>query len=367
MTKLTKSLKADLPALAELLRSKGKNNDSILAHINPREAALLKRHGGSGDINPDTGLPQFDDGDATLTEIGVSPEQQNAPLPSDQTAFNQAQQYFDSTPSTTAQSNQAQGLVDTGGKPSGLGDYSLASGVPTVGLGQTGVAGGTGQGLADTGVSPLYTGAIQTGQELANLPYSSALGPTSQTALSQATTQGPTPSTLGNIGGALGNVSSTTLLKALGLGGLGLLGARNANVAGAQNQAATAQQQAIAQPYQAQGQEMIGAAQRGELTPQSQQAYQAAMAQANQAMANRGGVGQAQMQQQMANLYNQLLQNQYTYGLQVAQIGDNIALGAIRSGLQLDKSLQQTTQNFYTQLAAIASGSVIGGTKQGVA
>ena len=112
---------------------------------------------------------------------------------------------------------------------------------------------------------------------------------------------------------------------------------------------------------------MIGAAQRGELTPQSQQAYQAAMAQSNQAMAGRGGVGQQQQQQQMAALYNQLLQNQYTYGLQVAQIGDNIQIGAITSGLQLDRSLQQTTQNFYTQLAAIASGTAIGGTRQGVA
>jgi hypothetical protein len=69
------------------------------------------------------------------------------------------------------------------------------------------------------------------------------------------------------------------------------------------------------------------------------------------------------VQQQMANLYNQLLQNQYTYGLQVANIGDNIAIGAIKQGLTLDQNLQRTTQNFYAQLAAIASGSVVGGTR----
>jgi hypothetical protein len=31
----------------------------MLAHINPREAAMLKRMGGSGTINPRTGLPEY--------------------------------------------------------------------------------------------------------------------------------------------------------------------------------------------------------------------------------------------------------------------------------------------------------------------
>ena len=44
---------------AEELRSKGRGGDSILAHINPQEAELLKAHGGSGTINPKTGLPEF--------------------------------------------------------------------------------------------------------------------------------------------------------------------------------------------------------------------------------------------------------------------------------------------------------------------
>ena len=38
------------------------------------------------------------------------------------------------------------------------------------------------------------------------------------------------------------------------------------------------------------------------------------------------------------------------------QIGDNITLGAIKSGLQLDQQLQTTTNNFYAQLASIAAG-----------
>jgi hypothetical protein len=44
---------------AKRVAAAGRNGDTILAHINPAEAAMLKRMGGSGTINPDTGLPQF--------------------------------------------------------------------------------------------------------------------------------------------------------------------------------------------------------------------------------------------------------------------------------------------------------------------
>jgi len=41
------------------LASLGRGGDTMLAHINPEEAALLKSRGGSGTINPNTGLPEF--------------------------------------------------------------------------------------------------------------------------------------------------------------------------------------------------------------------------------------------------------------------------------------------------------------------
>ena len=44
---------------ASKLRSKGRGDDTILAHITPTEAAILKRLGGSGKKNPKTGLPEF--------------------------------------------------------------------------------------------------------------------------------------------------------------------------------------------------------------------------------------------------------------------------------------------------------------------
>ena len=59
--KLSKALGIDLATLAQLIREQGRGNDTILAHITPKEAALLKARGGSGTTNPATGLPEFED------------------------------------------------------------------------------------------------------------------------------------------------------------------------------------------------------------------------------------------------------------------------------------------------------------------
>lgn len=50
---------ATVREVAQAFQALGRNGDSILAHITPEEAALLKAHGGSGTTNPATGLPEF--------------------------------------------------------------------------------------------------------------------------------------------------------------------------------------------------------------------------------------------------------------------------------------------------------------------
>ena len=54
---------ADVAQLAEMIRRFGRGEDKILAHITPEEAAKLKEMGGSGTINPMTGLPEFQEED----------------------------------------------------------------------------------------------------------------------------------------------------------------------------------------------------------------------------------------------------------------------------------------------------------------
>jgi hypothetical protein len=49
----------ELPRLADLIQRYGRNGDTELAHINPIEAQVLKSLGGSGTINPATGLREY--------------------------------------------------------------------------------------------------------------------------------------------------------------------------------------------------------------------------------------------------------------------------------------------------------------------
>lgn len=48
-----------LAGAARKLQESGRYGDTMLAHINPQEAQMLKQAGGSGTINPKTGLPEF--------------------------------------------------------------------------------------------------------------------------------------------------------------------------------------------------------------------------------------------------------------------------------------------------------------------
>jgi hypothetical protein len=69
MAKLARALNidaladVDLRQLAKKVRAQGRGRDTVLAHITPKEAKLLKARGGRGSINPKTGLPEFDDGE----------------------------------------------------------------------------------------------------------------------------------------------------------------------------------------------------------------------------------------------------------------------------------------------------------------
>ena len=142
------------------------------------------------------------------------------------------------------------------------------------------------------------------------------------------------------------------------LGGMGLYSGKQAQKAQEQGQAMVGQEKAIAQPYQIQGREMAQQALAGDMTPATQQAYKAAQAQIQQNVATSGGVGQQQAGIQLEAFRQQLLQNQYQYGIQVSQIGDNIALGAIQDSMQLNQNLNAISNSFYSNLGNIAAMSM---------
>lgn len=80
--------------LAKALAAHGRGGDTMLAHINPREARMLKRSGGRGKPNPKTGLLEFDGGGDGYTpgdpnaNISNSPQQD---VVAAATAYGQAQ------------------------------------------------------------------------------------------------------------------------------------------------------------------------------------------------------------------------------------------------------------------------------------
>ena len=336
---LSKALGTDLSALAQIIKSKGRGKDTVLAHITPKEAALLKARGGRGSTNPDTGLPEFDDG---LSDIGVSEAQQNAPLPAGNEAMPEAG--LQAAP-------YSEGLATGQGTPTQIGatqdaaDFAAAQGVGAVPQGQQVTGGIVGQGTA---FSP--SGGLYSSPQLDQL----AVGQTPTTPAAPTTTEAP--SLFSQAAKQLG-IKEDTLGRGALATGLGIYGAMQGKQAAAQGEQAAAQKQAIAAPYQQQGQQLVGAAQRGELTPANQQVIQQQRARLAQASSNMGGVGQQQIENQISSLTSQLIQNQYQYGLQVMQIGDNIELGAINTQLQLDAQLNAANKSFYMGLGNLVAGS----------
>ena len=334
-----------------MLRAKGRGKDTMLAHITPKEAALLKRRGGSGSVNPDTGLPEFEDSGS----YDFSPPEPVSPTYDVVSSAPGGGNTFTPTQAETGVPVQVGSSYTPGGDayaPVGPSAAPQAPQSPVASYDpmQAGQEGFTYSGSPGQQISPTQTAYTPDKQGMSGadiLAFQQGNYPVTPTKPDQ-------PSWTDKLTKAI--TDPNTLAK-LGLtAGLGLYGANQARKAGTQTQAATAEQKALGTPYQQQGQQLVTQAQQGQLSPASQQALDAAKAQVNQGIANRGGVGSQQAANQIANLYQSLIDNQYKYGLQIMQIGDNITLGAIKSGLQLDQQLQTTTNKFYSQLASIAAG-----------
>jgi len=325
---LMESLKMDLPALAEMLRSKGRGKDTMLAHITPKEAALLKRRGGSGSVNPDTGLPEFENS----FDIGFGPD----------------------TYTPDVQPADIQGTTFT---PEQNAMYGYSSPIDPMQASQEGFAytGAPGQQISPTQTVYTPDGGGMSGADI--MAYQQGNYPTAPGVQSPAGQEDK------SIADRLGLKSSD--LTRLGLGGLvagGLTAQNLARTRQAQKQAGQSQAelQALGTPYQSQGKELVRAAGAGELTPANQQIINAARAQANQAVATRGGVGQQQAQNAISDLTARLLQGQYDLGLRVMNIGDNYVSGAIKTGLQADQMVNQANQQFYASLAQMAAPFLLG-------
>jgi len=355
-----KSLKADLPTLAELIRSQGRGRDTVLAHITPKEAALLKRRGGSGTINPDTGLPEFEDYTFDVPDVGAEtatiaqfPEY----YPPSQGDFGGDYQYrFGEAPRLTREQT-----VFSPGQAARAEYSDPYTQQRSAAFGETGELEGRYGGAAPT-TEEFARGLASTQPQLTRGidPYEAAAAGVSPVSPGVVTPpQAGEKTWYEKLGLSPKDLTRLGLGAAL-TGGLAAQNIARTRQAGQQTQAARQEMAAIGKPYQEAGAQLSGAAQRGELTPASQQALQAAQAQIAQGVATRGGVGAAQAQTQIAALRNLMLENQYNFGLKVSQIGDSYALGAIKTGMEADRYLNAANQQFYGTLAQMLAPFITG-------
>jgi hypothetical protein len=386
-----------LKTLAKVLASKGRRGDTILAHITPKEAKKLKKMGGSGTTNPETGLPEFspEDGDFQSFQPADVPQapsgfaQEYGPSYSDLTSY-QPPTFRSEAAQDFVQPNWQTVYSEPGGSNFNVSDIianqlgQTASATPGTFLGNyDNTKVGTGQYAGDFGQ---FGATIPQGQIQAQLA-----------AAGGATT--PTGEKLTDIGEPVKKAADTSgktdeeksaldkLLSSKNALGLGILGAgglmgylnqqraaEQAKNAAAQIQAAYAQaaqsQKDLAQPLIGPGYTQLSQALQGALSPANQQAYQAAQARAAQASARSGGVGAVQTALQEEAFRQQLLSQQQQQALALLAPGNAMLQAAINAQLQgttqglttrlgLEQQANQAAMGLYAALGSAVGGGLL--------
>ena len=314
----------DLKALAEMLRRQGRGQDTILAHITPQEAALLKSRGGAGTMNPATGLPEFENGEFLGSYEDMAPEQ---PTPESGLDF-AGSQYMD-VASRYPEAVQAPAPVQVpepnfqqASSPYFMDEQILPPFRPSLvyGEGMTGAATGT----FDRGVQ-----AQAPGRSFEDLLKTGA------------------KEVLGTKAGLAGLGTAASLLQA--------------RQAGKQAQQMQRELSAVGAPQRALGQQMIAQGQRGEVTPVQRQQMAALDARQKQQLAQRGltsSTAQQQQQLRMQEMQQRGAQDLIDQGIKIAGIGDQYQAAAIRAGYAADEATRNMLNTTLTNLYRTIYGNV---------
>ena len=342
MATLAKLLQVDmgLPDMAKRLAAAGRKGDTILAHINPREAKLLKKHGGSGKINPETGIMEF----AGEDYMGEDPAQQK------------------------------QAAADVTNRSSG----DEVSAYPTAGVvGYTPPEAGPANTISSPGpsVAPpaaAVPAAAQQGQlpavDMQNVPANVAADYNKQ----MSAGGGGFIEGLKNFGNQLGDLNKALSPVVPYLKGAGSLvqgiGANNAaNDLRTQAAANEAEIRSLAAPYKQQGEQLVALGQAGGLTPQQQKQLEIQRAVASQQMANSGVTGGTAQQQLEANLQQQasaFAQQNIDQGMKLLGFADKYIQDAITTGYAQNKDAYGISQDFYKAIGQFLVPESQGATSQ---
>jgi len=310
----------DLRKIARLLQDKGKNGDTILAHINPREAALLREQGGAGTINPETGLPEFYDEEGLDSLIAQRDPQEYVSgydVPSADNPIQYSEEYT-------------------------LPDFSLPAGR-----------------FSEITGAPAFNTGFERGVTPEPMPSQFAITRPEFSPNLAGPAPAPQPAEKGFLESLTGGDKARLGLGALG----GLQTALTARKARQGAQQGAEQIRQIGAPYQQQGLALQSAASRGELTPVNQQALEAQRARAAQAGVARGGVGIAQQQRAEEDLRQRLLAAQQDFGLKLSGIGDQYTARAIQEGIRADAEISAMYGQYFGNLTRLATPTIIQSTQ----
>lgn len=337
----------------EVLASQGRRGDTQLAHINRREAAILKDMGGSGTINPDTGMEEFYDGmDFSYDALGGDPYGNVTGAPVDYSYMAPESVSFES------------GFPDVGQPtPPDAGGQMFAPPPESFDLRRAGqptgfdISTGQGMGFRDIDASLGYPqGAIEAATFRAG-------GRTPEEVIAEGTTYAPTEPGIGDrIRGAARGAerlarqypTATRLATAAALGVPGALAGRRARKEAAQTRA---EMERMAAPIRAQGEAQLAAGQRGELTASQQQQVQALEAAQAQARARSGvtsGTAAEQDRIRVQEFVQRLAQNNIDNGVRLIGAANSFSAQAIRDAYRMNADAASMTQAYYAQLMRAA-------------
>jgi hypothetical protein len=306
----------DIAQLAEMIRRMGRGGDKILAHITPEEAAMLKEQGGSGEINPMTGLPEFQEEEYYNRNYSTAPDTFSSFL--EEQNIRPAENQLNYTPV-----NRDGPLAQYQEQP-----YAFYGDMQPRGL--------AGQSYDDPDTQMELEMAAQQALEPSGIggrqvePVDDNIFDRAERGLQRVRSTLDRYPTLTRVGGAGANLVAQALL------------ARRAN-RGREAEAGRLRERA--QPFRAAEQEAMSRAQGGGLTPQQAREMEIAQARARQGLSagNRaaGSAAAGILSGQMNRARSTARQESLQSALELAGIADRYERQAIQEELARDQELAQ--------------------------
>jgi len=343
--------------LAEMLRQMGRGRDTVLAHITPEEAQMLMDAGGSGDTNPNTGLPEFQDADIQGAEDFYGKEvpgfyQSGGDVQAQEGGFygQTPNAFYDRNFGTTYRMQSDESGLPRKGEP--IANYFIPGGNETL---EQFNARTMDIGFGPGRFAPQYTPSDIAGmapdqfQRMQAGVEPSFLQSAAQTAESK----------LGGIADLAQRYPR--LAQAAGYSAQGLVGMLQAARARKQGREEAARLSALGAPLRAQGESLRQQALAGGMTPQQAAQQEAQRARLRQTAAGRGAVTGTQagmIENQLGRQrseFSQINLNNALKQLNLANAYDEAAIKAtIAADREADDYLSQIAGNIGSQLASSA-------------